>query len=70
MSIDITFTLHNEDLKRFEDVILKARETLDTEHGAQQVELAAMKMLKQPLPRTCPGSLKSDSQNLNCLSIW
>ena len=67
MSIDITFTLHNEDLKRFEDVILKAKETLETEQGAQQVEIAAMKMLKEARATNLPRFIEERFAKLELL---
>ena len=54
MSIDITFTLNNEDLKRFEDIVQKAKATLQTEQGSQQVEQAAMKMVKEARATNLP----------------
>ena len=67
MSIDITFTLHNEDLKRFEDIILKTKDTLETEHGKQQVELAAMKMLKQARATNLPRFIEERFAKLELL---
>ncbi|MDA0280477.1 MAG: YkvA family protein [Proteobacteria bacterium] len=67
MSIDITFTLHNEDLKRFEDIILKTKDTLETEHGKQQVELAAMEMLKQARATNLPRFIEERFAKLELL---
>ncbi len=67
MSIDITFTLNNEDLKRFEDVILKAKETLESEQGAQEVEQAAMKMLKEARATNLPRFIEERFAKLELL---
>lgn len=67
MSIDITFTLHNEDLKRFEDVILKAKDTLETEQGPQQVEQAAMKMLAEARATKLPRFIEERFAKLEML---
>lgn len=67
MSIDITFTLHNEDLKRFEDVVLKAKTTLETTQGAQQVELAAMKMVKEARSTNLPRFIEERFAKLELL---
>ncbi len=47
MSIDITFTLSNDDLQHFEDIVAKAREMVDNEQDAKKVEEAAQQMLDQ-----------------------
>lgn len=46
MSIDITFTLSSEDLKRFEEIVLNAKKTLESEQGAKEIEQAALKMVQ------------------------
>ncbi len=67
MSIDITFTLHNEDLKRFEDVVLKAKSTLETAQGAQQVELAAMETVKEARSTNLPRFIEERFAKLELL---
>lgn len=67
MSIDITFTLNNEDLKRFEDVVLKAKATLETEQGAQQIELAAMTMIKEARATNLPRFIEERFAKLELL---
>ena len=67
MSIDITFTLNNEDLKRFEDIVLKAKTTLETGQGAQQVELAAMKMVKEARATNLPRFIEERFAKLELL---
>lgn len=47
MSIDITFTLSNDDLQRFEDIVAKARDLVETEDNAKKVEDAAQEMIEQ-----------------------
>lgn len=47
MSIDITFTLSNEDLERFEEIVAKARGLMETEENAKKVEDAAQQMIDQ-----------------------
>ncbi len=55
MSIDITFTLQNEDLDRFRKMVSDARKTLDDEGSAEKIEQATAELLekarKQDLPR-------------------
>jgi len=47
MSIDITFTLSNDDLKRFEDIVSRAKDALENDENAKQVEDAARQMVEQ-----------------------
>lgn len=67
MSIDITFTLNNEDLKRFEDIVLKAKTTLETEQGAQQIEKAALKMIKEARATNLPHFIEERFAKLELL---
>lgn len=67
MSIDITFTLHNEDLKRFEDIVLKSKKTLETAQGAEQVEQAAMKMLEEARATNLPRFIEERFAKLELL---
>tara|TARA_R110002073_G_scaffold223317_2_gene383528 strand:- start:595 stop:1161 length:567 start_codon:yes stop_codon:yes gene_type:complete len=67
MSIDITFTLNNEDLKRFEDIVQKAKATLQTEQGSQQVEQAAMKMVKEARATNLPRFIEERFAKLELL---
>jgi uncharacterized membrane protein YkvA (DUF1232 family) len=46
MSIDITFTLRDEDLQRFEEIVLKARESIKTDEDAKKIENAAIKLVE------------------------
>ena len=47
MSIDITFTLSNDDLQRFEDIVAKAKDLVENEDNARKVEQAAQQMIDQ-----------------------
>ena len=67
MSIDITFTLNDEDLKRFEDVIKKAKATLETEQGAREVEQAALKMVKEARATKLPRFIEERFARLELL---
>jgi uncharacterized membrane protein YkvA (DUF1232 family) len=67
MSIDITFTLHNEDLKRFEDVVLKAKKTLETEQGSVQVEQSALKVLAEARATKLPRFIEERFEKLETL---
>jgi len=67
MSIDITFTLHNEDLKRFEDIVLKAKQSLETQQGAEEIELAAMKMVKEARASNLPRFIEERFVKLELL---
>jgi len=46
MSIDITFTLRDADLKRFEEIVLKAKESIKTDEDANKIENAAIKLVE------------------------
>ena len=67
MSIDITFTLNNDDLKRFEDIILRAKTTLETEQGAQRVEKAALEMVKEARATNLPRFIEERFSKLELL---
>ncbi len=67
MSIDITFSLNNEDLKRFEDVVLRAKEKLETEQGIQLVEQAAMKTLEDARSTNLPRFIEQRFAKLELL---
>lgn len=67
MSIDITFTLNNEDLQRFEEVVLKAKEKLETEGGIQQVEQAAREALEEARATNLPRFIAQRFDKLELL---
>lgn len=67
MSIDITFTLNNEDLKRFEEIVLKAKKALESEQGAQRVEKAALKMLSEARATNLPRFIEERFAKLEML---
>ena len=54
MSIDITFTLSNEDLQRFEDIVVKAKDLVETEENAAKVEETAQQMIDQATSADLP----------------
>ena len=58
MSIDITFTLSNDDLKHFEDIVGKAKAALENEESAKQVEAAAMKMVEEARGADLPAFIE------------
>ncbi|MCB1671515.1 MAG: hypothetical protein KDI29_10360 [Pseudomonadales bacterium] len=47
MSIDITFTLSNDDLKRFEEIVTRAKQRVEQEDHARQVEEAAAQLIEK-----------------------
>jgi len=55
LSIDITFTLRDEDLDRFREMVTNARQSVDDEDTARKVKQAAADLVekarKQDLPR-------------------
>jgi len=67
MSIDITFTINNEDLKRFEDIVLKAKKTLESEAGDKQIEIAAMKMMTDARATNLPKFIEDRFEKLELL---
>lgn len=67
MSIDITFTLHDEDLQRFEDIILKAKQALESEQGAEQIEQAATQALADARATKLPRFIEERFAKLELL---
>ena len=67
MSIDITFTVSNEDLKRFEEIISKAKEALEKEENAKQVKAAAMEMVEKAREADLPKFIEERLSKLEML---
>ncbi len=67
MSIDITFTLSNEDLKRFEDIVNRSKEALENEENAKQVEAAAREMVEQAKKADLPRFIEERLMKLEML---
>ncbi|HJO11326.1 MAG: YkvA family protein [Gammaproteobacteria bacterium] len=67
MSIDITFTLSNDDLKHFEDIVGKAKAALENEESAKQVEAAAMKMVEEARGADLPAFIEERLLKLEML---
>ena len=47
MSVDITFSLSNDDLQRFEEIVAKAKQLIEQEDHAKHVEETAAKMIEK-----------------------
>ncbi|HZW60466.1 MAG TPA: YkvA family protein [Woeseiaceae bacterium] len=45
MPLDITFTLSDQDLEHFQDIVDKAKSAMDSETNAKQIEEAARKLI-------------------------
>ena len=54
MPLDITFTLSDEDLSRFEAIVDKARTAIDDEASAENIEQAARALLKETSESNLP----------------
>jgi len=67
MSIDITFTLSNDDLKRFEDIVASARNLVDDEQNARKVEQAAGDMIATAQAADLPDFIKERILKLETL---
>jgi len=55
MPLDITFTLSDDDLDRFQAIVDKARTSVEDEATAEQVEHAARELLEQTSGDELPG---------------
>ena len=67
MSIDITFTLSNDDLKRFEDIVNRAKDALESDENAKQVEDAARQMVEQARAVDLPNFIEERLMKLEIL---
>jgi len=67
MSIDITFTLSNDDLKRFEVIIDKAKKALENEENVKQVEESARKMVAEARQADLPDFIEERLLKLEVL---
>ena len=67
MSIDITFTLSNDDLKRFEDIVSRAKGALENDENAKQVEDAARQMVEQARAVDLPNFIEERLMKLEIL---
>ena len=47
MSLEVKFTLSDEDLKRFQDIVDAARSNMDEEHSMEQIEAAAKQLIRE-----------------------
>ena len=54
MPLDITFTLSDEDLSRFQDIVDKARIAVEDEEAARNIEQAARALLKETSESNLP----------------
>ncbi len=59
MSLDITFTLSDDDLERFQAIIDKARTTLDSDAGEEQIQDAAQKLIDESRDSNLPEFIAS-----------
>lgn len=64
MSLDITFTLSDDDLERFQAIIDKARKTLDTDAGEEEIQQAAQKLIDESRQSDLPEFISSRLQKL------
>ncbi len=64
MPLDVTFTLSDDDLERFQSIVDKARSALETESAARQIEDAARKLIKEIDAADLPDFISSRLQKL------
>jgi uncharacterized membrane protein YkvA (DUF1232 family) len=67
MPLDITFTLSDEDLERFQSIIDKARTNLDTEAGAAQIQAAAQALIDESRNTNLPEFIADRLQKLEVI---
>ena len=67
MSIEITFTLSNDDLKRFEDIVGKAKKALENDGSARKVEAAAMNLVEEARKSNLPPFIEERLLKLEML---
>ena len=59
MPLDITFTLSDDDLERFQAIVDKARVTVEDDASAEQIENAARELLQQTGETDLPGFIST-----------
>ena len=64
MPLDVTFTLSDDDLERFQSIVDKARSALETDDAARQIEDAARKLIKEIDAANLPDFISSRMQKL------
>jgi uncharacterized membrane protein YkvA (DUF1232 family) len=67
MPLDITFTLNDNDLQRFQAIIDKARSSIRDEHTAEEIEAAARKLIKETEQSDLPEFIASRMTKLSVL---
>lgn len=64
MPLDVTFTLSDDDLKRFQSIVDKARSALEERGAARQIEDAARKLIREIDASDLPDFISSRMQKL------
>ena len=64
MPLEIKFTLSDEDLKRFQDIVDRARSAVNCEESCSHVEEAARKLLKETEKADLPDFIAARFQKL------
>ena len=67
MSIDITFTLSNADLQRFEEIVARAKTLVEEPDNARKVEEAAQHLLDQAAGSDLPDFIRERILKLETL---
>jgi len=64
MPLDITFTLSDDDLERFQAIVDKARTAVEDDAAAEHIEQAARELLQQTQETALPGFVASRMDKL------
>ena len=64
MPLDVTFTLSDDDLNRFQGIVDKARSALEDETAVKQIEVAARKLLDEIQAANLPDFIAQRMQKL------
>jgi uncharacterized membrane protein YkvA (DUF1232 family) len=65
MPLEVKFTLSDEDLKRFQDIVDAARSNMDDEHSMEQIEAAARQLIQEAQKGELPEFVAIRMQKLD-----
>lgn len=68
MPLEITFTLSDDDLARFQDIVDKARATIEAENTAQQIESAARDLIAEARSGELPVYISERLEQLDVVN--
>jgi len=65
MPLDITFTLSDQDLNHFQAIVDKAKDAMESDQGAQQIEAAAKQLIADASATDLPDFIADRLNKLN-----